>query len=81
MNLSTNSFVEVNTMTIFVEERKFFMFKVQSYSTDREKNYETVIQQLAALLDGETNQIANLSNASALLNQFLERINWVGFIY
>ena len=23
--------------------------------------------------------IANLSNASALLNQFLERINWVGF--
>lgn len=55
------------------------MFGVQSYSTDREKNYETVIQQLAALLDGETNQIANLSNASALLNQFLDRINWVGF--
>ncbi|HJF16888.1 MAG TPA: GAF domain-containing protein [Globicatella sulfidifaciens] len=55
------------------------MFEVQSYSTDREKNYKTVIQQLAALLDGETNQIANLSNASALLNQFLDRINWVGF--
>lgn len=55
------------------------MFEVRSYSTDREKNYETVIQQLAALLDGETNQIANLSNASALLNQFLDRINWVGF--
>ena len=55
------------------------MFEVQSYSTDREKNYKTVIQQLAALLDGETNQIANLSNATALLNQFLDRINWVGF--
>ncbi|MFK4997468.1 GAF domain-containing protein [Bacillus sp. N9] len=31
------------------------------------------------MLDGETNQIANLSNASALLGQFLDRINWVGF--
>jgi GAF domain-containing protein len=28
---------------------------------------------------GADNQVANLSNASALLNQFLERINWVGF--
>ncbi|MCA0986375.1 GAF domain-containing protein [Alkalihalobacillus algicola] len=38
-----------------------------------------VIKQLKALLDGETNQIANLSNASALLNQFLSDVNWVGF--
>lgn len=36
-------------------------------------------KQLDALLEGESNLIANLSNASALLNQFLERINWVGF--
>ena len=35
--------------------------------------------QLDALLDGETNLIANLSNASALLNQNLSDINWVGF--
>lgn len=55
------------------------MFEVKSYSTNRIKNYELVIQQLAALLEGETNKIANLSNASALLGQFLERINWVGF--
>jgi L-methionine (R)-S-oxide reductase len=38
-----------------------------------------VKKQLQALLHGETNQIANLSNTSALLNQFLDRINWVGF--
>lgn len=38
-----------------------------------------MIKQLAALLEGEKNQIANLSNASALLNQFLDRVNWVGF--
>ncbi len=36
-------------------------------------------KQLDALLMGEDNQVANLSNASALLNQFLDRINWVGF--
>ena len=36
-------------------------------------------KQLDALLEGEKNQVANLSNASALLNQFLNRINWVGF--
>ncbi|MCZ2970036.1 GAF domain-containing protein, partial [Acinetobacter baumannii] len=28
---------------------------------------------------GESNVVANLSNASALLNQFLDRVNWVGF--
>ncbi|MEH7250995.1 GAF domain-containing protein [Neobacillus niacini] len=38
-----------------------------------------VKKQLVALLHGEKNQIANLSNTSALLNQFLDRINWVGF--
>ncbi|MCD7032747.1 GAF domain-containing protein [Metabacillus sp. GX 13764] len=38
-----------------------------------------VIKQLKALLEGETDGIANLANASALLNQFLDEINWVGF--
>lgn len=31
------------------------------------------------LIEGETNVIANLANVSALLNVFLEDINWVGF--
>ncbi|WP_409973000.1 GAF domain-containing protein [Bacillus sp. Bva_UNVM-123] len=55
------------------------MFHVESYRGAREENYLLVKKQLAALLDGEPNRIANLSNASALLNQFLDRINWVGF--
>lgn len=55
------------------------MFQQTLYTGNRTEQYEQIIQQLAALLEGETNQIANLSNASALLNQFLERINWVGF--
>lgn len=55
------------------------MFNVEMYKGTREENYELVIKQLQALLHDEKNQIANLSNASALLNQFLDRINWVGF--
>ncbi|MFJ5715917.1 GAF domain-containing protein [Neobacillus sp. NPDC093127] len=55
------------------------MFNVEMYTGNREENYELVIKQLRALLHDEKNQIANLSNASALLNQFLDRVNWVGF--
>ncbi len=55
------------------------MFEPVEYTNNREKNYETLLQQLEALIEGETNVIANLSNASALLNQFLDDINWVGF--
>ena len=35
--------------------------------------------QIDALLENETNQTANLANASALLNDTLKDINWVGF--
>ncbi len=46
---------------------------------DLEKEYDLLAKQLDALLSGETNFYANLSNASALLNQFFDRINWIGF--
>ncbi|MED3622756.1 GAF domain-containing protein [Neobacillus thermocopriae] len=55
------------------------MFKVEKYTGSREDGYSLVKKQLIALIEDEKNQIANLSNASALLNQFLDRINWVGF--
>lgn len=55
------------------------MFTKESYTGSREEQYETVIKQLDALLSGETNGTANLANAAALLNHFLEHINWVGF--
>src|SRR5699024_4105881 len=42
-------------------------------------SYQTLAKQMDALLTGETNRYANFSNASALLNQFFDRINWVGF--
>lgn len=36
-------------------------------------------EKLKALLEKEDGLVTNLSNASALLNEYLENINWVGF--
>ncbi|MDO5374889.1 MAG: GAF domain-containing protein [Staphylococcus rostri] len=47
--------------------------------TIKQTDYSLLARQLDALLDGETDLIANLSNASALLNENLDKINWVGF--
>ncbi|MFI8574831.1 GAF domain-containing protein [Rossellomorea aquimaris] len=55
------------------------MFKAEKYQGTKEQDFGLVTKQLKALLEGEPNQMANLSNASALLNQFMDRINWVGF--
>ncbi|MFZ3589422.1 GAF domain-containing protein [Bacillus sp. DJP31] len=55
------------------------MFKVEHYNESKEKNYELLLKQLQALLEDEKNVVANLANASALLNQFLSEVNWVGF--
>ena len=55
------------------------MFQEINYATDLNLKYKQLAGQLDALLTGEKNVYANLSNASALLNQFLDRINWVGF--
>ncbi|PSV19321.1 Free methionine-(R)-sulfoxide reductase [Photobacterium leiognathi subsp. mandapamensis] len=41
--------------------------------------YGRLTRQAVALIEGETDLIANMSNISALLNMELERINWVGF--
>lgn len=42
-------------------------------------NNKIVLAQLDGLVNDEPNWIANLSNASALLNEILDNINWVGF--
>ncbi|WP_088005527.1 GAF domain-containing protein [Indiicoccus explosivorum] len=55
------------------------MFTQTAYSGTAAEQYGLLAKQLDALLEGETNRIANYSNASALLNQFLETTNWVGF--
>lgn len=55
------------------------MFHQTMYQGTLTQNYETVLLQLKGLTDGESDLIANLSNAAALLNHFLDDINWVGF--
>ena len=55
------------------------MFTKINYAGPIQAQYNTLATQLDALLTGESDQIANLSNASALLNVFLSDINWVGF--
>ncbi|KOP72697.1 GAF domain-containing protein [Lysinibacillus sp. FJAT-14745] len=55
------------------------MFTQINYDGPIAEQYNTLAKQLDALLTGESDRIANFSNASALLNQFLSNINWVGF--
>jgi len=57
-----------------------FMKQIDSaYPTNKKEMYRLLLAQMKALLEGEHNVIANLSNASALLNEELSDINWVGF--
>ena len=42
-------------------------------------NYDLLCRQLSALTDGIPYEVANLANASALLWEALEGINWAGF--
>ena len=55
------------------------MFENKMYTGSLKEQYDMLSKQLHALLEGESDLIANLSNASALLNQFLDNTNWVGF--
>lgn len=41
--------------------------------------YEMLASQLGALMDGENDLIANLSNASAAIFESLDDVNWAGF--
>jgi len=43
--------------------------------------YRELRSQLAALLEGESDQVANAANTSALLYHALPDVNWVGFYF
>ncbi|MGQ3479675.1 GAF domain-containing protein [Paenibacillus sp. TY11] len=55
------------------------MFQAIPYEGTRQEQFESVLGQLRALVHDESNTIANLANASALLGHFLPDINWSGF--
>jgi L-methionine (R)-S-oxide reductase len=42
-------------------------------------SYEELTRSLVALVEGETDALANLANATSLLAHSLDRINWCGF--
>ncbi len=48
-------------------------------TSEKESNYQLMLAQFEALLDGETNALSNLSNASALLRQTLPNSVFTGF--
>ena len=54
------------------------MFELKA-NAGAEETYRLLPASLASLLEGETDALANLANAAALLFASLERINWVGF--
>lgn len=53
--------------------------RMEHWPKEKPALYSLLRQQLAALMEGETHPLPNLANASALLWQALENINWVGF--
>jgi len=50
-----------------------------TFSDNIEDNYKFMVQAVKAFLDGEPNIVANLSNASAIINEYVQDINWAGF--
>ncbi|MDW3918564.1 GAF domain-containing protein [Staphylococcus saprophyticus] len=45
----------------------------------KETNYNLLEKQVSSLIEDQSNLIAILSNVSALLNDSIDQINWVGF--
>ncbi|HLS59646.1 MAG TPA: GAF domain-containing protein [Virgibacillus sp.] len=55
------------------------MFQTNTSTGNKANDYKLALKQIAALSADEEDAIAILANASALLNQLLDDINWVGF--
>jgi GAF domain-containing protein len=49
------------------------------YPTNKKELYNLLTSQMQALIEQDLPLVTNLSNASALINESLERINWAGF--
>lgn len=55
------------------------MFQKMDIPTDKQEMYDLLLYQLKYLLMDVNDNIANLSNTSAILDFYLDNINWVGF--
>ncbi len=55
------------------------MHRTAAYSGNRVDDYRLVREQAESLWEGDLPLYSNLANVSALLKEYLERTNWVGF--
>lgn len=53
--------------------------EMTGFPTNKKEIYEEVVLQLEGLFEECPHVLANLANASAILNQQMQDINWVGF--
>jgi L-methionine (R)-S-oxide reductase len=49
--------------------------------TDKPRLYDELARQLAALIDGERDLVANCANMAALIYHGLSKLNWAGFYF
>ncbi|ATE70519.1 GAF domain-containing protein [Lysobacter capsici] len=57
------------------------MFIASTLSGGKPEQYAQLLDQARGLLDGERDRVANAANLSALVNQALPQLNWVGFYF
>ena len=55
------------------------MESVAFATTDKSSRYRELAQQLAALVEGEPDLVANLANAAAAIRACVQNASWVGF--
>jgi len=55
------------------------MYDFKIAATDKATLYRDLAQALEALIAGETDSVANMANAAALIWESLPDVNWVGF--
>jgi L-methionine (R)-S-oxide reductase len=57
------------------------MFESQRLSGTKTEQYQQLLPQARAMLEGERDKIANAANLSALIYHGLPDLNWVGFYF
>lgn len=56
-------------------------WSASTQSADKSELYQTLAEELEALLSGEPDGVANAANAAAAIYHSLPRLNWAGFYF
>jgi L-methionine (R)-S-oxide reductase len=57
------------------------MFAASALAGSKAEQYQQLLQQACALMQGERDRVANAANLSALVYHALPDLNWVGFYF